>query len=126
MRHVLRVRDLGGVRAGAQRHPAGAGLVLPHAAAERRDLAHRGHAVGAALRVAVPAADAGHVLAALHPHARLAHDGPRGVHGLRLHHYLDRALPRRHDNDPEIQAGLTRCHPRDFLLNRLVVKILVR
>lgn len=103
---MLRVRDLGRVRAGAQRHPAGAGLLLPHAVAERSDLAHRGHAVGAALRVPVPAADAGHLLAALHPHARLAPERPRGVHGLRLHPHLDRALPRRHHHDPPVQAGI--------------------
>lgn len=126
VRHVLRLRDLGRLRAGAQRHPAGAGLVLPHAAAERRDLAHRGHALGAALRVAVPAADAGHHLAAVHPHPGLAHHGPRGLHGLRVHRHLDRAVPGRHDNDSEIQTGLRRRRSWNFLLNRFVVKILVR
>lgn len=124
MRHVLRLRDLGRLRAGAQRHPAGAGLVLPHAAAQRRHLAHRGHALGAALRVAVPAAHAGHHLAAVHPHPGLADHGPRGLHGLRVHRHLDRAVPGRHDNDFKIQTRLTRRPVWNLSLNRLVVKIL--
>lgn len=106
VRHVLRVRDLGGVRAGAQRHPAGAGLVLPHAAAERRDLAHRGHAVGAARRGAVPAAHAGHGRAARRAHARLAAPRARRVPGLRGHAGLDRAVPGAHAHHPALQARL--------------------
>lgn len=47
VRHVLRLPHLLRVRAGAECHPAGAGLLLPHSAAVRRDLAHRGHARGA-------------------------------------------------------------------------------
>lgn len=106
LRDVLRVRDLGRLRAGEERHPAGARLLLPDAAAERRHLAHRGHAVGAARRVAVPAADAGHGSPARGAHARLAAGGARRVPRLRGHAGLDRRLPGAHARHPALQARL--------------------
>lgn len=106
MRHVLRVRDIGRLRARAERDPAGPGFVLPHAAAERGDLAHRRDALDPALRVPLPAPHPGHELAAVHPDAGLALHGLGRVHGLRVDVGLDRALPHRNPHDPEIQTEL--------------------
>lgn len=108
VRNVLRVRDIGGVRAGAERDPTGPRLLLPHAAAERRHLAHRGHAVDPALRVPLPAPYPGHQLPALHPHEGLAHHGRGRLHGLRVLLGLDSAVPGCDADYIEVQEKLIR------------------
>lgn len=93
VRYVLRIRDFCHLRAGAKCYPAGAGFILSDAAAFGRYLADRGHAPGAAVRVAVSTADIGHLLAAINPDPRLEHTGRGRVPGLCLHDHLDRAFP---------------------------------
>lgn len=108
MRDVLWVRDIGGVRARAQRHTARARLLLPDAAAERCHLAHRGHALDTQIRVSLPAPHARHQLAQVDTDARLADHRLRCVYGVRFHVSVDRDLPCRHADDFEVQTELVR------------------
>lgn len=93
LRHVLRLRHLRHLRAGEERHPAGTGQLLPHAAAQRRDLAHRGHADGAEVHIHVPTADPGHHVPQSHDDEGLVHGGAGRVLRLHLHDSLDSAVP---------------------------------
>lgn len=68
-----------------------------------------------ALHLHVSAADAGDLLAAVHPDPRLAHHRPRGLHGLHLHPHLDRSVPRSHHHSSKVQERIIYC---------LVVKLL--
>jgi len=77
----------------------------------------------------VPASNAGHLLAALHPHTWLGDTGVGCVHRLREHVVLDRGLPGA--NAPRA-AGQTRLGPPDITLfldayfrSRLVVLVVL-
>lgn len=100
LRNVLRLRHLSGLRVRKKRYPTRSGLVLPHAPAERRHLAHRGHALRPALHLALSPSHARHHLASFHSNTRLAAHGPRRLHGLRLDPNMDRPILDYNPDDP--------------------------
>lgn len=106
LRHVLRLRHLGDLRAGEERHPAGPGQLLPHPAPERRHLAHRGHADGAAVHLAVSAADDGHHVAQVDAHQGLERPGAGRVQRIHQLDRLDRAVLDDKPSSVEVQEGV--------------------
>lgn len=89
VRNVLRFRNIGSVRIGEERDPVGAGQLLSDAAAQRRDLADRGHAYNPAVYFNIPASDDGDHVTQVNADQRLVHHRTRCVYGLHLDHSVD-------------------------------------
>lgn len=108
LRHVLRLRHIGDLRTGAQRHPAGPGQLLSDAAAQRRHLAHRRDARGAQVHLALPAPDDGDDFAPRDAHQGLADLRAGRLQRIHIVDSLDHTLPYDKFISIEIQTRVRR------------------
>lgn len=93
LRDVLRLRHLRHLRVGKERHPASVGKLLPHAATQRGDLAHWGHANSAEIHIHVLTVDPSHHVPQIYDDEGLVHGGAGRLLRIYLHDSLDSAVP---------------------------------
>lgn len=106
MRHVLRFRHLGSLRAGAERHPVSIGKFLSNASAERGDLAHRGYANDIAIHRAIFTFNDGNYIVKVDTDQRLEHNRTRRLLWLHIDHSLDSTFPNDKYNRAESEEGI--------------------
>lgn len=92
VRHVFRIRNIGGVRIGKERHSVGAGQFLPNATVEWRNLANRRDATSVAIHIAVPTLDDGHDGAQIDADERLVDHRTGSLQRVLVDDRLDRAV----------------------------------
>lgn len=106
LRNVFRIRHLGGVRIGEERHPTSVGQFLSDAPVERRDLADRRHANRTPIRSPVFTVNYGDDVVKIDVDERLEHHRTGCLLRFRIDHSLDSSVPDYKHNCVESEEGV--------------------